>query len=146
MKAPFRWIVALTDTEIRKAKPAEKEYRMSDSGSLFLWVTPSGGKLWRGAYHFDKKEKLITFGKYPAVTLALARKRHAEARKLLAIDIDPMAQRKTSKNAEQVSTENSFASISAKWLEHWQDDKGQRHVDSTRTRLTSRVVSHRGAR
>ena len=82
----------------------------------------------------------MAFGKYPAVTLTLARERHAEARKLLAIGIDPMAQRKGGKNAEQVSTENSFASISAKWLEHWQDDKIQRHVDSTRRRLASNIV------
>ena len=54
-KALLKWIVALTDTEIRKAKPAEKPYRMSNSGSLYLWVTPSGGKLWRWAYHFESK-------------------------------------------------------------------------------------------
>jgi hypothetical protein len=49
--------MALTDTEVRKARPAEKPYRLSDAGSLYLWVTPSGGKLWRWAYKHEGKEK-----------------------------------------------------------------------------------------
>ncbi|MGA9671484.1 MAG: integrase arm-type DNA-binding domain-containing protein [Terracidiphilus sp.] len=83
----------LTDVEIRRAKTKDKAYRMSDSGSLYLWVTPSGGKLWRWAYTHEGKEKLMAFGKYPDVPLVLARERHAEARKLLAIGTDPMEQR-----------------------------------------------------
>ena len=70
---------------------------MSDGGSLYLWVTPAGGKLWRWAYTHEGKEKLMAFGKYPDVPLALARERHAEARRLLAIGIDPMVQRKAGK-------------------------------------------------
>ena len=83
----------LTDVEIRRAKAKEKAYRMSDGGSLFLWVTPAGGKLWRWAYTHEGKEKLMAFGKYPDVPLALARERHAEARRLLASGLDPMEQR-----------------------------------------------------
>jgi hypothetical protein len=66
---------------------------MSDSGGMYLWVTPSGGKLWRWGYRFGGKEKLMALGKYPEVSLALARERHGEARKLLAAGTDPMAQR-----------------------------------------------------
>jgi hypothetical protein len=62
----------LTDTKVRKAKTREKAYRLSDSGSLFLWVTPAGGKLWRWTYVYLGKEKLMSFGKYPEVTLAIA--------------------------------------------------------------------------
>jgi integrase len=130
----------LTDTVVRKAKATGKAYRLSDGGSLYLWVTPAGGKLWRWSYHFDSKEKLMSFGKYPAVSLAQARERHAEARKLLATGTDPMAQRKAEKTAEQVSSENSFANVAARWLEHWQDDKSPRHVDSTRRRLASNIL------
>ena len=89
----------LTDTEVRKSKPNEKAYRLSDAGGMYLWVTPAGGKLWRWAYEHEGKEKLMSFGKYPDVPLALARERHAEARKLLAMGIDPMAQRKAEKTA-----------------------------------------------
>jgi hypothetical protein len=48
--------MALTDTEIKKAKPKEKAYRMSDSGGMYLWVTSSGGKLWQRAYRYEHKE------------------------------------------------------------------------------------------
>jgi Arm DNA-binding domain len=84
----------LTDTEVRKSKPADKPYRLSDANSLFLWVTPAGGKLWRWAYEFDGREKLMSFGKYPPVTLAGARVRRDESRKMLANGIVPMAKRK----------------------------------------------------
>jgi hypothetical protein len=65
--------------------------------ALYLWITPAGGKLWRWANIYGGKEELMSFGKYPAVTLALARDRHLEGRKLLAISIDPLAQRKAEK-------------------------------------------------
>ncbi len=55
----------------QRAKPAAKAYRLSDSGSM--WVTPSGGKLWRWAYVFQGKEKLMALGKYPVVSLSTAR-------------------------------------------------------------------------
>ncbi|MGO9339738.1 MAG: Arm DNA-binding domain-containing protein [Terracidiphilus sp.] len=75
---------ARTGTEIRKAKTLLKAYRIGDGGGLYLWITPAGGKLWRWKYRHDGEEKLMSFGKYPDVTLALARERHGEARKLLA--------------------------------------------------------------
>src|SRR5207302_5264276 len=138
--------MALTDTQIKKAKPKEKAYRMSDSGGMYLWVTPSGGKLWRWGYRFDGKEKLMALGKYPAVSLALARERHGEARKLLAAGTDPMAQRKADRTAERVASENSFASVAAQWLEHWQHGKSPQHVDSTRRRLAANILPTLGAR
>ena len=118
---------------------------MSDGGSLYLWVTPSGGKLWRWPYRYEGKEKLMAFGKYPDVSLAQARERHSEARRLLATGIDPMVQRKAEKTAELVASENSFANVAAQWLVHWQDDKSLRHVDSTRRRLASNILPSLGA-
>jgi hypothetical protein len=103
--------MALTDTEIRRAKKKEKPYKLSDGGNLFLWVTPSGGKLWRWAYRHEGKEKLMTFGRYPEVSLALARERHLQARSLLAVGVDPMAERKAVKSAAQIADENSFANL-----------------------------------
>src|ERR1700753_783764 len=103
--------MALTDTEIKRTKSRDKAFSVSDGGGLYLWVTPAGGKLWRWAYIFERKEKLMTFGKYPDVPLALARTRHAEARRLLATGVDPMAQRKAEKNAARLADENSFESV-----------------------------------
>jgi integrase len=133
--------MALTDTEIKKAKAKVKAYSLNDSGGLYLWITPAGGRLWRWAYRFDRKEKLMSLGKYPAVSLALARERHGEARKLLATGIDPMAQRKAEKTEEKIASENSFQSVAALWLEHWQDGKSPRHVDSVRRRMGGRSIA-----
>jgi integrase len=138
--------MALTDVEIRRAKAREKAYRMSDGGGMYLWVTPAGGKLWRWAYAYEGKEKLMSLGKYPEVSLAMVRERHGQARRLLATGIDPMAQRKAEKTAERVAGENSFASVSARWLEHWQHGKSLRHVDSTRRRLAANILPSLGER
>jgi integrase len=119
---------------------------LSDGGSLYLWVTPAGGKLWRWAYKHESKEKLMSFGKYPDVSLVLARERHAEARKLLATGLDPMAQRKAAKAAEKAAIENSFQSITSLWLEHWQDGKSPRHVEYIKRRMEADILPCLGAR
>jgi integrase len=136
----------LTDTEVRKSKPTEKAYRLSDGGSLYLWVTPAGGKLWRWAYSHDGKEKLMSFGKYPDVPLALARERHTEARRLLAMGTDPMAQRKADKTAAKCASENSFQTIAGLWFDHWRVDKSNQHVDATRRRMAANIFPLLGAR
>jgi integrase len=138
--------VELTDTEIKKAKAKEKAYSMGDGGGLYLWVKPTGGKLWRWSYRFDGKEKLMSLGKYPDVSLALARERHAEARKLLATGVDPMAQRKAEKTAEKIAVENSFQSVTAQWLEHWQEGKSPRHVEYIKRRMDADILPCLGPR
>jgi integrase len=138
--------MALTDTEIKKAKAREKAYSLNDSGGLYLWITPAGGKLWRWAYRFDRKEKLMSLGKYPDVSLAQARERHAEARKLLATGVDPMAQRKAKKTAEKIAVENSFQSVAAQWLDHWAEGKSPRHVEYTRRRMEMDILPVLGDR
>ena len=75
-------------------------------------------------------------------SLSLARERHAEARKLLASGVDPMAQRK----AEKAAAENSFQSVAALWLEHWQDGKSPRHVDYVKRRMEADILPCLGAR
>jgi integrase len=138
--------MSLTDMEVRKARPTEKPYRLSDGGSLYLWVTPAGGKLWRWAYKHEGKGKLMSFGKYPDVSLALARERHADARKLLAIGLDPMVQRKVAKTAEKTAAENSFQTIAGLWFEHWRAEKSHQHVDATRRRMDANILPMLGAR
>jgi len=81
--------MALTHVEIRNAKPKEKIYRLFDGGGLYLEITPSGGTWWRLKYRFNGKEKRLSLGVYPDVSLALARERREEKRKLLAENIDP---------------------------------------------------------
>lgn len=79
----------LTDTQIRNAKPQKKEIKLFDGGGLFLLVTPAGGKLWRLKYRFDGKEKKLSLGAYPEISLLAARQKRDEARTQLAQGIDP---------------------------------------------------------
>lgn len=138
--------MALTDIEIRKAKAQGSAYRISDGSGLFLWVTPAGGKLWRWKYRHDGKEKLMSFGAYPAVPLALARERFSEARQLLATGADPMQQRKAERTAQRALNTNSFQSIAHQWQEHWQEGKSPRHVDYVQRRMDADILPCLGAR
>ena len=120
--------MAITDTEIRRSKPGDKPFKLSDGGGLHLMVTPSGGKLWRWKYRFEGAEKLIALGGYPEITLADARERRDAVRKHLAKGIDPMAERKAEKTAVMVATEYTFEKIAEQWLEHWRGNKSARHA------------------
>ena len=93
----------LTDTAIRNAKPAEKAAKLSDGGGLFLLIQPGGTKLWRLAYRFAGKQKLLAFGVYPTISLSTARAQRDAARKHLADGIDPAVQRKLEKQAKVVT-------------------------------------------
>jgi hypothetical protein len=118
----------------------------SDAKGLFLFVAPTGGKLWRYKYRHDGLQKLMALGKYPDVPLALARERHAEARRVLASGCDPMAQRKAAKTAEKIAAENSFQTIAGLWFEDWCAEKSAQHVDATRRRMDANILPLLGAR
>ncbi len=129
----------LSDTQIRKSKAKSTAYQLTDGRGLFLLVTPTGGKLWRWKYRYDGTQKQISYGQYPDVPLVDARERHAEARKLLAAGVDPMAQRKDKKDALRASEANSFKTVAQLWLSHWSGGKSLRHVDTTSRRLEANV-------
>ena len=101
----------LSDTAVRKAKPQAKPYKMADGGGMYLEVTPNGSKYWRLKYRYGGKEKRLAFGVYPDVTLADARTRREEARKLLANGADPGAVKQTQKRQAKIAAANSFELI-----------------------------------
>jgi integrase len=138
--------LALTDTEIRRSKPTDKPYKLSDSGGLHLLITPTGGKLWRWKYRFDGAEKLMTLGRYPEVALVDARERRDAARKKLANGIDPMAERMAEKTAVMVATKHTFEKVGELWLEHWKGNKCTRHSETTKNRLKGNVYPILGDR
>lgn len=105
----------LTDTRIRNTKPAERPQKLFDGGGLFLLVTPAGQRWWRLKYRFGGKEKLLSLGTYPEVSLKDARERRDEARKLLASSIDPGAKRKAEKVARAEAGANTFEVIAREW-------------------------------
>lgn len=106
--------MALTDTAARTAKPREKLYRMADAAGLCLEVTPSGSKLWRFRYRFGGKAKMMGLGAYPTVTLAKARERREDARRLLANSIDPTAHKQAEKTA-QSALAHTFEELAREW-------------------------------
>lgn len=75
--------MALKELEVKYATKRQRPYKLSDGEGLHLLVQPNGSKLWRLKYRFDGKEKLLSFGKYPTVTLAIAREKRTEAKRLL---------------------------------------------------------------
>ena len=113
---------ALTGLEVKKAKPKDKDYKLSDGLGLYLLVTPTGGKLWRMQYRFAAKQKLLAFGSYPAISLAGARERREDARKLIANGFDPSANHKAEKSAKQELLANSFEVVAREWQEKQKDD------------------------
>lgn len=103
----------LTDTTLRNAKPGEKQIKLFDGHGLFLLIAPSGTKAWRLKYSFHGKEKLISLGLYPTVSLKEARERAATARKDIENGIDPSEKRKLKKSACQ----NTFEGVALEWHE-----------------------------
>ena len=138
--------MSLTDTAIKKAKPGDKPVKLSDGKGLYLLVNPVGSKLWRWKYRFLAKEKVMSLGAYPDVSLAQARDGMGEVRKLLASGTDPMAKRATDKITKQASAENSFQSVALLWWGHWHGDKSERHADDVIRRLKADVFPAIGAR
>ena len=84
----------LSDAKCRSVRPGTKLHKLTDGGGLQLWVQPSGARLWRLAYRFDEKQKLLALGVYPTIPLAKARQAREDAKRLLADGLDPALEKK----------------------------------------------------
>jgi integrase len=107
----------LTALAIEKLKPKEKPYKASDGNQLSLLVKPTGAKHWRLRYHFDDKEKMLSLGSFPQVSLADARGKRDGALKLLVDGIDPSDQKKQDKLVAEVARRNTFGAVAEEYLE-----------------------------
>lgn len=108
--------MALSDVKVRSAKPEAKAYKLTDGEGMVLLVHPNGSKYWRLRYHFGGKEKMLALGKYPEVSLADARARRDEARKLLANGVDPSENKKVIKvEQEQEQEAITFEVVARDW-------------------------------
>jgi integrase len=105
----------LTHAQIRNAKPGPKPVKLADGGGLFLLVAPTGGKWWRIKYRIGGKEKLLSLGTWPDVSLKAARERREEARRQLAAGIDPGAHRRAQKAAKDAQDANGFEVVAREW-------------------------------
>nr|WP_319483735.1 integrase arm-type DNA-binding domain-containing protein [uncultured Cohaesibacter sp.] len=109
--------MALTDLQIRQLRPRDKAYQCTDGLGLYLEVSPSGARLWRYKYRFMKKQKRLSLGSYPDVSLAEARDKRNEARKRLDAGEDPLAERKREKLVAAFAASNTFGDIGREYIE-----------------------------
>lgn len=109
--------MALNDTLIRAAKPREKEWKLADERGLYLLVTPSGSKLWRVKFRVNSKEKKLSLGAYPEITLKDARRKRDEARAAKAEGADPAREKQAAKVAAKLGADNSFQVLANEYLE-----------------------------
>ena len=125
-----RTTTPLNDTEVKRAKPKEMEYILTDGGGLLPRVTPKGSKTWFFNYrhpYTDKRNK-ISLGMYPTVSLANARKEREAAKVLLSQNIDPKSHRDSQKRARAAEYSITLLNVYEQWLTVWRNDKDETTV------------------
>lgn len=138
--------MALTDVAIRAIKPGDKPRKITDGRGLFIYVARSGSRLWRYAYRHAGKQKLLSFGAYPEIGLAEARKERDAARALLNKGIDPSAQKKLDKLVRADADAATFTVVSSELLDKKaRESKAERTLEKLRW-LYSLAKPHIGER
>ncbi|HDH0829061.1 TPA: integrase arm-type DNA-binding domain-containing protein [Klebsiella oxytoca] len=105
--------MALTDKQARSAKPSAKPYKLADTLGLYLLVKPNGSRIWYLKYRFNGKESRVSFGPYPETSLALAREKRDEARRILKSGLNPSQQRQSEKTT--VDKSRTFEAVATAW-------------------------------
>ncbi|EPY5523567.1 tyrosine-type recombinase/integrase [Klebsiella aerogenes] len=133
--------MALTDIKVRSAKPQEKEYTLVDGDGMFLLIHPNGSKYWRFRFRFGGKQHLMAFGVYPETSLADARQKREEARRLVAAGVDPREHRRAVKE-EQTKEVITFESVAREWHasnQKWSESHSGRVLKSLEDNLFAAI-------
>ncbi|WP_115609060.1 tyrosine-type recombinase/integrase [Citrobacter koseri] len=130
----------LTVKQIDAARPAEKSYRLADAGGLFLFVPPSGKKVWRMRYRFDGKEKTLVIGPYPEISLTEARAKQSEAKMKLLAGVDPAEQKQAIKKKEKEAAADSFGGIFREWHTHKSKVWSKGYADEMMSMFTDDIL------
>ena len=129
----------LVDSGIKTAKAKKAPYKLFDGEGMYLLITPGGQKYWRLKYRFAGREKVLALGVYPDVTLAAARIKRTDARKLLTDNKDPGLAKKEQAREERIRTGNTFESIAREWHEKqshkWTEAHAARVLGSLETNI-----------
>ncbi|WP_116365581.1 tyrosine-type recombinase/integrase [Parahaliea mediterranea] len=136
----------LTATKVKAAKPAEKAYKLFDGRGLFLQVTPAGSKSWRLKYRIGGREKLLTFGPYPEISLADARDRTTEARRELLDGKDPSEKKRREALERQYGQATTFEAVAEEWCEKKLTNRSQTHRARCRNLLDRYLFKSIGSR
>jgi integrase len=133
--------MALTDTKVRSAKPEAKEYSLVDGDGMFLLIHPNGSKYWRFRFRFGGKQHLMAFGVYPETSLADARQKREEARRLVAAGVDPREHKRAVKE-EQAKEVITFESVARDWHasnQKWSESHSARVLKSLEDNLFAAI-------
>jgi integrase len=136
-------VLPLTDVQVRNAKPRDKEYKITDGSGLYLLVTPTGGKIWRFDYRLNDKRKTLSFKSYPEISLADARQRREDARKLVANGVDPGEIKKAQKAIEQARAE-TFKTVTLEWYDQKKPEWSDNHAERLLRRLELDIFPYIG--
>jgi integrase len=139
-------VMTLTATRITNSKPAAKPYKLSDGGGMYLLITPDGGRYWRLDYRFAGKRRTLALGVYPTVTLASARERREQARRLLASAIDPGAAKIAAQRVAKIAGENTFEAIAREWIDRGRKRLAPKYAALLLARLEADIFPHVGSR
>ncbi|WP_226704751.1 tyrosine-type recombinase/integrase [Microbulbifer elongatus] len=140
--------MALTELQVKQAKPREKDYKLSDGKGMFLLVAKNGSRYWRLKYRHPvtKKERLLALGVYPEVSLKKARQKRDEARQLLSDGIDPSDHRKAQKADSFAAAANTFEALARGWFATRMGDKSVSHRTRTLRLLERDLFPYLGSR
>ena len=138
----------LTDAQCRNAicPPEKKRARFTDTGGLYLEVSPAGSKRWFWKTYFDGKEGRMAFGSYPAVTLTAARKARDAAKLQKSEGIDPVQARQVEKLKASVGSGDTLEAAANDWLERGKPNWSDTHYVRERRNITKDLVPYLGKR
>lgn len=136
----------LTDVAVRNAKPKQKPYKLSDERGLFLLVSTSGAKCWRLKYRILGKEKKLSIGLYPELSLSVARQKRDEARQLISEGIDPAILKQVTKRSKLAAAKNTFELIAREWYVKNLSSWNENHSDRILRRLENNIFPWIGNR
>lgn len=140
--------MALTDRQIKAMQPEDKPRRYHDAGSvpgLYIEVSPSGGKWWRFRFSLNGKQRLMSLGVYPEVSLKEARLAALEARQLVAAGRDPVRERAGARSRSAVAC-HSVREVAGEWLAGQEGRWTAAHAAKVRSRLERLVFPAIGER
>ena len=123
-----------------------RQYKKADAQGLYLLIKPSGAKYWRFRFRFARKDKTLSIGTYPDVSLKKARLLQHEAKKQLSEGIDPTHQRKLDKLKAAQQSEESFEAIAEEWIKTKGGGWSKSHYKNITTRLTKHIYPWLGNR
>ncbi len=129
----------LTDKACKNAKPASKQYKLTDGAGLYLLVKPNGSKIWQMKYSFLGNEKTFSIGQYPLVSLLSAREARDAAKKLLMQGIDPTKAKKQEKRQAVRNAQNTFKATALEWYDTKKPEWSESHAKNVLHRLETDI-------